>query len=109
LLQKKQDLRRPGPLGALRFLLPPSLRSRSDFGAGKSFSLERDVVVRALEVGVGTCRRARGHELVAAAELTLAAAVEELHRLRDDFDLRTLGAVLRFPGRPVEPAVDADP
>jgi hypothetical protein len=35
-LQKKQDLRRPGPLGALRFRLPPSLRSRSDFGAAKS-------------------------------------------------------------------------
>src|SRR5438094_862181 len=72
--------------------------------------LERDVVVgRSREVGALLLRRARGHELVAAAAVAVAAAAQELDALGDDLHgLPLAGAVGRFPLAPVEPAVDAD-
>src|SRR3954451_10598429 len=72
--------------------------------------LERDVVVgRRREVGALLLRRARGHELVAAAAVAVAAATEELDALGDDLHRLPLArAVGRFPLAPVEPAVDAD-
>jgi len=39
----------------------------------------------------------------------VTAAVEELHRLRDDLDLRALAAVLGLQDDQSQPAVDADP
>src|SRR5581483_34609 len=71
--------------------------------------LERNVVVaRAAEVRVGRGRRARGHELVAGLAGRLAAAAEELHGVGDDLHRLPLGAVLRLPFAPLEPAVDRD-
>src|SRR2546423_12884664 len=72
--------------------------------------LEGDVVVgRSREVGALLLRRARGHELVAAAAVAVAAAAQELDALGDDLHgLPLAGAVGRFPLAPVEPAVDAD-
>src|SRR5439155_12857184 len=70
--------------------------------------LERDVVVRRGGAHVGVGGRARRHELSLAAALSVAAAAEELHRLGDDLDRLALGAVLRLPLAPVEPAVDGD-
>src|SRR3954469_4780507 len=72
--------------------------------------LEGDVVVgRGREVGALLLRRARGHELVAAAAVAVAAAAEELDALGDDLHgLPLARAVGRVPLAPVEPAVDAD-
>src|SRR5690242_10583244 len=75
--------------------------------------LEGDVVVgRGGEVGA-LLRRARGHELIAAAAAAevpaaVAAAAQELDALGDDLDGLALRAVLRLPLAPVEPAVDRD-
>src|SRR6478609_10057669 len=72
--------------------------------------LERDVVVGCgREVGALLLRRARGHELVTAAAVAVAAAAEELDALGDDLDgLALARAVGRLPLAPVEPTVDAD-
>src|SRR3954454_201249 len=72
--------------------------------------LEGDVVVgRGREVGALLLRRARGHELVAAAAVAVATTAEELDALGDDLHGLTLArAVGRVPLAPVEPAVDAD-
>src|SRR5262249_48773015 len=76
--------------------------------------LERDVVVGAaaeVRVGVGRGRAGR-YELVvaaaAAAAHALVAAAEELHRVGDDLDRLTLGAVLRLPLAPLEAALHPD-
>src|SRR5262249_50286593 len=70
-------------------------------------SLERDVVVGALEVGVRGRRRTGRHEL-AAAGLAVAAAAEDLDGLGDDLDGLALPAVLGLPLAPVEAPVDRD-
>src|SRR5579862_8702388 len=72
--------------------------------------LEGDVVVgRRREVGALLLRRARRHELVAAATVSVAAAAEELDAVGDDLDrLALAAAVLRLPLAPAELAVDAD-
>src|ERR1700755_803856 len=72
--------------------------------------LEGDVVVgRRREVGALLLRRARRHELVSAATVSVAAATEELDGIGDDLHGLTLArAVGRLPLAPVEPAVDAD-
>src|SRR5262249_40239608 len=50
-----------------------------------------------------------GDELaLAALAAALTAAAEKLDAVGDDLDRLALGAVLRFPLTPVEPAVDAD-
>src|SRR5436305_12610047 len=71
--------------------------------------LERDVVVGGgREVGA-FLTRTRGHELVAAAAVPIAAAAQELDAVGDDLHGLTLTrAVGRIPLAPVEPAVDAD-
>jgi hypothetical protein len=47
--------------------------------------------------------------LALGAALGVLAAVKKLNRVRDDFHLRSLAAVLRLPRGPVESAVHADP
>src|SRR5207237_188821 len=69
------------------------------------------VIGRGGEVGALLLRRrARGHELVAAAgEVAVATAAEELDALGDDLHSLPLArAVGRLPLAPVEPAVDSD-
>src|SRR5262249_4883864 len=71
--------------------------------------LKRNVVVGGSEVGIRVRRRGCGYELpLAAAAFAVAAAAEELHRVRDDLDRLALRAVLRLPLAPVEASVDAD-
>src|SRR5206468_1812371 len=66
------------------------------------------VAARAAEVLVaGSCGR-RDELALAALAAAFAAATEELDAVGDDLDRLPLGAVLRFPLAPVEPAVDAD-
>src|SRR3954469_9538345 len=90
------------PLPARRALVLISLSCQA-------FSLERNVVVGAGEVGVAAARCACRHELVAAAfAAALAAAAEELDGVGDDLDGLALLAVLRFPLAPFEAAVDRD-
>src|SRR6185437_6803837 len=55
----------------------------------------------------GRCSSGNELSLAVASAATLAAAVEELHRLRNDFDLRALRPILGFPRGPVEAAVDS--
>src|SRR6266487_2025832 len=104
-LQKKQLRRLICPAGP-----PGRLRCCCWLFSLAMVLLEGDVVVgRSREVGTLLLRRARGHELVAAAAVAVAAAAQELDALGDDLHgLPLAGAVGRFPLAPVEPAVDAD-
>src|SRR5438105_14220576 len=66
------------------------------------------VVAAAAEVGFRAARGTGRNELVPRLARGLAATAEELHRVGDDLDRLPLGAVLRFPLAPLEPAVDRD-
>src|SRR5690349_20766405 len=73
--------------------------------------LEGNVVVgrRAGEVGRAAAARLRRRQVRAAATaLTVAAAVQELHRVCDDLDGLALRAVVRLPLAPLQAALDAD-
>src|SRR5262249_57614953 len=70
---------------------------------------EGNVVVGRAGEALVACGRRRGHELaLAAVAAALTSAAEELDAVGDDLDRLALGAVLRFPFAPVEPAVDPD-
>src|SRR6478672_472845 len=83
-LAEEAGLAAPRP--ARRGALPAPSLTAIGFRCWQSLSLERNVVVRALEVGVGAGGRACRDELVAAAAaggVAVAAAAEELNGVGD--------------------------